>query len=177
MSKSINIRESGSLGFDLTTIEIYHTAITASNLITIVSASALTGSGVTINDIPDAYNVFWGRSKDNACINTTGSLNVIGNANPATRYFDVFATDSSGNNSTVEVTYPVAAGPVTSSIAQKVNFNTYPNFTIKANPVYPATFGGWFHASSGGSSVSTDNPLSITLTTFTGSSQFYGRFS
>ena len=175
MPKSILISESGSLGFDLTVLEIYHTAITASNLLATISASNLTGSGtLQIDNIPDSYNTFFAKCTSGPCSGETGSLSVIGSASPSTRYFDVHSTSTT---STVSITFPVAAGPTTGSLSQTVSFIDFAFFTIEATPTYPETFQGWYDSATGGNLWTASNPLSITNTTFTGSDQFYARFS
>lgn len=175
MPKSILISESGSLGFDLTVLEIYHTSITASNLIATISASALTGSQtLQIDNIPDSYETFWAQCTSGNCNGTTASLSVIGSGNPATRFFDVHSVSST---STVEITTPIADGPSTTTLSQSVNFNDFTLFTIQANPTYPETFDGWYDSETGGNQWTSSNPLSIELNTFTGSDQFYARFS
>ena len=175
MRKSILISESGSLGFDLTVLEIYHTSITASNLLTTISASALTGSGtLQIDNLPDSYSTYWAKCTSGNCNGTTASLSVIGSSNPATRYFDVHSVSST---STVSITFPVSDGPTTTAISQSVNFNDFTLFTIQATPTYPETFDGWYNSETGGQLWTSSNPLSIELNTFTGSDQFYARFS
>ena len=175
MPKSILISESGSLGFDLTVLEIYHTAITASNLLATISASDLTGSNnLQIDNLPDSYSTFFAKCTSGPCQNTTASLTVVGSASPSTRYFDVHSTSTT---STVSITFPVAAGPTTGSLSQTVSFIDFALFTIQANAAYPETFAGWYDSATGGSLWTASNPLSITNTTFTGSDQFYARFS
>jgi len=175
MPKSILISESGSLGFDLTVLEIYHTSITASNLIATISASDLTGSNnLQIDNLPDSYSTFFAKCTSGPCQNTTASLTVVGSASPSTRYFDVHSTSTT---STVSITFPVAAGPTTGSLSQTVSFIDFALFTIQANAAYPETFAGWYDSATGGSLWTASNPLSITNTTFTGSDQFYARFS
>ena len=175
MPKSILISESGSLGFDLTVLEIYHTSITASNLIATISASDLTGSNnLQIDNLPDSYSTFFAKCTSGPCQNTTASLTVVGSASPSTRYFDVHSTSTT---STVSITFPVAAGPTTGSLSQTVSFIDFALFTIQANATYPQTFAGWYDSATGGNLWTASNPLSITNTTFTGSDQFYARFS
>ena len=182
MPKSIRIKESGSLGFDLTVLEIYHTSITASNLLTTVSASVLTGSsGIVVDNLPDSYDTFWAKCTTGECAGTTASLSVIGSAKPGVRFFNVFK--SGDGDGTVQITAPTADGPTSASagLEQTVNFNNDSLFTIQANEIYPSDFDGWYHVASGSEAsptrLATSSVLSITNTTFTGSDSFYAYFS
>ena len=177
MSKSIRISETGSIGFDLTLLEIYHTSVTASNLIASVSASLFTGSaGIVIDNLPDEYTTFYAKCISGPCTGTTASLAVIGNAKPGVRYFNVGSTSTT---SEVSIITPVVAGPSTSPevLEQTVNFNNVSSFNIQATPNYPEEFNGWYDAVESGSLWSTSSNLSITIDTFTGSDDFYAYFS
>lgn len=177
MSKSIRISETGSLGFDLTLLEIYHTSVTASNLIGSVSASALTGSaGIVFDNISDDYTTFYAKCVSGPCSGTTASLAVIGKAKTAVRRFTVGSTSTT---SEVSIVTPTAAGPGASpeTFEQSVNFNDHSSFNIQATATYPEEFDGWYDAVDSGTLWSTSSNLSITLNTFTGSDDFYAYFS
>ena len=172
MSKNVRIKESGSLGFDLHTVELYHTSIDPGNLITTVSASALTGSGILLENVPDSYTQFFAKAATGVCLGTTGSIPTIGMANENTRWFDI---NASGSVMTVSSTYPVAVGP-TGSFESKHNFNKYPTFIISAASTDPDyTFQGWYDAETSGTLLSSDNPYTIYSGSHTGSNAIWGR--
>lgn len=173
MSRRIRLQVSGSLGRDLTTVSIYHTSVDAGNLLTSSITASELNAGILF-DVGDSTSSFWAKSDDGKCLNVSQSVTVqnVGN----TRYFTV-ASDGQG---TVQINAPVSAGPTTGSLTQNVNFNVHSVFTIEATATYPATFDGWYNKASGSSGEtqwSTNNPLTITNTTFTGSDGFYAYFS
>lgn len=173
MSRRIRLQVSGSLGRDLTTVSIYHTEVHADNLLTASITASELNAGILF-DIGDNTSSFWAKSDDGKCLNVSQSVTVANVGN--TRYFTV-ASDGQG---TVQINAPTSAGPTTGSLSQVVNFNLHSVFTIEATATYPATFDGWYNKASGSSGEtqwSTNNPLTITSTTFTGSDGFYAYFS
>lgn len=167
------------VGGDISTVSIYHTAITGSNLIAEnVSASLLTGSGIEYTVDDDITTIFAQVEDGGDCQLTTGSdtSTLWGHQ---VRYFEVYAVGSS--DATVEITSPVTLGPTTSEVSASVDFRDHSTavFTADASPGYPdvSTFDGWYTAETGGELHSTNNPITVTLTTFTGSDAFYARFS
>lgn len=175
MSKNVRIKESGSLGFDLNSVEIYHTSIDPANLITTVSASALTGSGILLQNIPDNYVQFFAKASDGVCLGTTSSINTIGKANENTRWFTIY---SSSSLSTVELIHPTTIAATTSSFEYRNNFNENSFIIIQASPVYPETaFDGWYNSETGGDLLSSDVEYTIYSGSHTGSNDIWGRFS
>ena len=178
MSKQIFIKAS-VLGRDVNTLNIYHTTASAANLITssISRADLISGSNFIVDDnVTDIIAVC---NDGGDCQDSTGSLEIT-QFTRARRYFNVHSTDV---DATVSITYPVADGPTTGSLTQTVNFSVYTNFTIEADatPGYPriSSFTGWYDSETGGNLISTNNPLTITQNTFTGSrgDEFFARFS
>ena len=172
MAKTIRISAS-EVGADVTFIDIYHTEITGSNLITgsITREGLLNGLDLIVED--GITQFFAQASGSTLCFPNSGSIY----AEPyvqGTRYFKFF-TEGTG---TVEETYPFAVGP-TGSFTQTVNFNIYPQISVQASAVYPIEFDGWYDAATGGSLLTTDNPITITQFAYTGSylDRFYARFS
>jgi hypothetical protein len=178
MSKRVRIQVSGSLGSDLTTVTIYHTAVSSSNVLTgSITASEL-NSGILF-DVPDNLYTFIARSDDGKCVATTGSISVQNAGN--TRFFSV---NSDGDGS-VQVNAPTAVAATTSSITQTVNFNIHSFFTMEATTtgygsIVGDNFQGWYHVASGSGSptqIASSSVLTVTNTTFTGSDDFYAYFS
>ena len=178
MSKKVFIN-GVTIGRDVTSLDIYHTSVTASNLLTssISKEDLLLGSSFIVDD--DVNKFIAVCSDGDVCQDETGSI-TFSTYNPNIRFFNVHSTDT---EATVEITYPVAAGPTTGSLAQTVDFRTYSSFIIEADtvPAYPRLtgFDGWYDAASSGNLISTDNPLTISQTSFTGSrgDEFYAIFS
>ena len=173
MSKRIRLQVSGSLGSDLTTVTIYHTAVHSSNVLTSSITASELNNGILF-DVGDNTSSFWAKSDDGKCLNTSQSVTVSGAEN--TRYFTV-ASDGQGS---VQINAPTSAGPTTSSLTQTVNFNVSSFFTIEATATYPRTFDGWYNKPSGSTGEvlwSPSSSITITNTTFTGSDGFYGYFS
>lgn len=170
MSRRVNI-VGLFFGTDVEDMDIYHTEVTASNLITSsISTTELT-TGLTF-EIPDTATLVIANCTSGTCTGQTGSVE-IPQYSPGTRYFTV----NSDGDGTVEITAPVSAGPTTTFLSQSVNFNIYSSFTIEASATYPNSFDGWYDSATGGSLVTTDNPLTITLSTYTSTDDFYARFS
>ena len=181
MSKRVFIQAT-TVGRDVSAVDLYHTAITASNLLdsNVSKANLLSGSYYIVDDsVTDFFAIC---NDAGECQDQTGSLS-IGTFNPSIRFFDVHSTDNAGD---VAILYPVAAGPnnaLSGSLTQQVDFRTYPSFIIEADasPGYPviSTFVGWYDAPSSGNLLSTANPLTITQNAFTSSrgDNFYAVFS
>ena len=175
MSKSIKLY-ANSIGGDIASMSLYHTSIAPANLLAEnVTPAQLTGSGVTVQ-VADGISTFWALVSDSGdCTQVSASFS---NAlfQPNKRYFNVANSGSLTN--TVQINAPVAAGPTTSSLEQTVNFVNNSAFIIEASYVYPdyTAFLGWYDSETGGNLISTNNPLTITQTTFTGSDSFWARF-
>lgn len=178
MPKLINVTLP-QVGGDITTVNIYHTTITGSNLIAAnISASLLSGSGINYT-VDDNVNVILAQVEDGGSCNlTTGSISSSFWGHQI-RYFDVHAVGSS--DATVAITSPVSLGPSTGSLSASVDFRDFATavFTADAAPGYPvvSSFDGWYTEETGGTLHGTNNPITVTLNTFTGSDQFYARFS
>ena len=64
------------LGSDLQNLDIYHTSITASNLlVSDITASLLASTGIVV-EVDDNVTTFIARAKDGDCNNRSGSLNI-----------------------------------------------------------------------------------------------------
>ena len=179
MSKKVFLQAS-TIGRDISTLDIFHTAVTASNLIesSVPKDDLLSGSYYVVDD---NINHFIASCNDSGeCQDSTGSI-TFESFSPSIRRFDVTSTDT---EATVAITYPVAAGPTTGSLEQVVDFRQYATFVIQADasPAYPrlSEFTGWYDkASTPHTLISNDNPLTIGLTSFTGSrgDNFFAVFS
>ena len=179
MSKKVIKIQSTGLGADITSLDIYHTSVTGSNFIQTATTAELTGSGVTLA-VDDNIIKFIGVVNDGGeCQLTSGSL-TSSLWKSYVRYFTASVSASSFGG-TVEVTSPISVAATTSSISQSVDFNIYSTFIIQADasPGYPdiSGFDGWYDAETSGNLISTDNPLTVTNTTFTGSDSFWAYFS
>ena len=178
MSKRVFIN-GVTIGRDVSLVDIYHTSITGSNLLasSVSKDTLLSGSSFIVDD--DVVEFIVVCSDGDVCQDETGSISLT-TYNPNIRYFNVGSTDT---EATVEITYPVVDGPTTGSLTQIVDFKTYSSFIIEADtvPAYPRLtgFSGWYDAPTSGNLISTNNPLTITQTTFTGSrgDEFYAYFS
>lgn len=169
MSRKVTLNAT-QLGSDLTLMDFYHTVVTGSNLLTSSITTAQLTEGITLT-APDDATLFIAQCVSGKCNNLTGSVEVP-IYSQSTRYFTV----NSDGFGTVSITAPVSAGPSITTLSQSVNFNIYPLFTITAAPIYPYTFQGWYTAASGGTLISTNATLSVTLDTFTATDDFYGIF-
>ena len=162
-----------SVGGDLTTVSIFHTSASAENLITAsIDPSILLSTGLTLI-VSESVGTIIVQGDAGVCTNVTSSVVV---SYPQTkRYFDVYS-DGTG---TVQINAPTSAGPTTGSLAQTVDFAVYSTFVIEGAAPYGYTFDGWYNGpeGSGAGLLSTDNPLTVTQTTYTGSDAFYGYFS
>jgi hypothetical protein len=169
MSRKITLNAT-QLGSELTLMDIYHTEVTGSNLLTSSISTAQLTAGITLT-APDDATLFIAQCTSGKCNELTGSVE-IPVYSQSTRYFTV----NSDGNGTVSITTPVSAGPTTGTLSQSVNFNVYPLFTITAAATYPFTFQGWYTAAIGGILLTTNSTLSVTLDTVTLTDDFYARF-
>lgn len=157
MSKKVKITAT-DVGTDIGLINIYHTELTSSNLLTSsVSGSQLLTSGFEFL-VDDSITVFIAESADGQCLNYTGSINVSGE-DQTSRFYRVY----SDGNGTVQANTPFSIGPTTSSFSASVDHSVYPIFVIEATATYPYEFDGWYDAPSGGQLITTGNPLSLGL--------------
>lgn len=179
MSKKVIKIQSTGLGADITTLDLYHTSVTGSNFLQSTTAAELTGSGITLA-VDDNIVKFIGVVNDGGeCQLTSGSI-TSSLWKSYVRYFTASVRTGSFGG-TVEIISPISDTATTSSSDQTVDFNIYSSFTIQADasPGYPdiSGFDGWYDAEIGGNLISTDNPLTVTSTTFTGSDSFWAYFS
>lgn len=175
MGKVIRLNTT-SLGGDIESVDIYHTSITGSNLISAsVPAPLLTGSGVTFV-VEDDVNTFWAYVSGGVCNETTSSVTASAYS-PNTRYF-TFYTSGSDEGGSIEMTYPTAIAATTSSFTASVNFIDYAYASVQANePTYPTDqFQGWYYSNDRSNAFSTSPTLTLTNTTFTGSDVIYAYF-
>ena len=165
------------IGGDISTVEIFHTAITASNLVSSsVSASILTGSGVTFV-VDDSVTDFYAYVSGGLCLGTTGSI-TASVYSPSTRYL-TFETSGSDEGGSIEMTSPFTIAATTSSFTASVNYNLYSLATVTANSAtYPDDqFRGWYYSDTSSAAFATGSTLTLTLSTFTGSDHIYAFFS
>lgn len=175
MSKTIRIK-ANTAGGDIATVNLYHTAILPANLLaTNVTVGTLTGSGVLVT-VNDDVTTFLTQVTDAGLCNAETSSITSNYFEPNKRYFQVINSGSVGN--TVQITYPTATDPTTSSVSQTVDFQNYASFVIRGDFSYPdyTSFQGWFDAEHAGTLISTNNPLTVTRDTFTQGDKFYARF-
>ena len=175
MPKVIRLQTT-SLGGDIDSVDIYHTSITASNLISAsVSSSLLTGSGATFV-VDDNVNTFWAHVSGGLCAETTSSITASAYS-PNTRYL-TFYTSGSDEGGSIEMIYPNAIAATTSSFTASVNFIDFAYASIQANePTYPDDqFQGWYYSNDRSNAFSTSPTLTLTNTTFTGSDVIYAYF-
>ena len=154
------------LGSDIQNVEVYHTAVTASNLLFgPVTRSLLISPGYTV-EVDDDVTTFIARCVGGSCNLRTGSLNI--NYSPNTRLFTV-VSDGEGY---VSSTAPTSIANVTGSFTSSVNYAQYSFFNITADAsYYPGkAFEGWYNAVSGsGTLLSTSASISIGRNDFTSS--------
>ena len=179
MPKSVRLYAS-SVGSDIVSMSLYHTAVNSSNLLASgVSPATLTGSGVNVTVADDVTSFYATVTDTGSCFATTSSIFQSTLLQPNKRYFNIINSGSTGPN-TVSIISPTAAGPSTSSLEQTVNFVDHSSLVCRADFSYPdfTAFKGWFSSevSSSATFLSSDNPLTITQTTFTGSDSFYAHF-
>lgn len=179
MPKSVRLY-ANSVGSDIVSMSLYHTAVNSSNLLASgVSPATLTGSGVNVTVADDVTSFYATVTDTGSCFATTSSIFQSTLLQPNKRYFNIINSGSTGPN-TVSIISPTAAGPSTSSLEQTVNFIDHSSLICRADFSYPdfTAFKGWFSSevSSSATFLSSDNPLTITQTTFTGSDSFYAHF-
>lgn len=140
------------LGDDLTDLALYHTEITASNLLVAsVTSSILAGDGITV-EVPDDATSIIAKCISGDCNERTGSL-IITPYSPNTRYFDVFS-DGQGY---VSALLPTVVAQTSGSFTATVNYNVDSLFVIEATDFYPYTFEGWFNDVSGSGTLLSSN--------------------
>ena len=175
MSKTIRIK-ANTAGGDISTVNLYHTSIIPANLLaTDVTVGTLTGSGVLVT-VDDDVTTFLTQVTDAGLCNAETSSLSSDYLEPNKRYFQVINSGSIGN--TVQINYPTATDPTTSSVSQTVDFQNYASFVILGTYSYPdyTSFEGWYDTEHGGTLISTNNPLTVTRDTFTQGDKFYARF-
>ena len=176
MSKIVKIVAT-ELGADIQSVDIYHTSITASNLISSsVTASVITTTGVTF-EVEDNVTEFLAFCSGGACFGTSGSISVSVYS-PTTRHFHII-TSGSDEGGSVSMTYPYTIGPTTSSFTASVNYSLYTTATIVATgQTYPDDqFRGWYYSTNRNTPFSTSATLTLTDSTYTTSDTIYAFFS
>jgi hypothetical protein len=156
------------LGEDILTLDVYHTAITGSNLLSgsVSKAQMLAGIDVFVDDNVTTF-IAQSTAGPGPCHPASGSITVAP-YNPNVRFFEVGLAHPGG---TVQQISPFSGPATAAGFSQSVDYRIYTTFTIQANATYPWTFQGWYTGSgaSAGSLISTSNPLSITLNQYTAS--------
>ena len=176
MSKLVKLTAT-TLGSDVSTVSIYHTSVTASNLISSsIDKNLLTGSGITF-EVADNITTFYAYADSGSCVGFSGSVTASAYS-PNTRYFEFFTSGSVDEGGSIDMTSPFTIGPTTSSFTANVNFLTYASTTIDANSgTYPQdTFQGWYYSATSSTPFFTGSTLTLTNTTFTGSDDIYAYF-
>lgn len=158
---------------DMNTLQIYHTSITGSNLLT----SSVSQSGVfTGQDLFDGLEF---QVEDNIeqfyvknltrCVNI-GSGSLSENSNAVFYYFV-----SPGTNASVTITGQSTTTTISNSTTRH-NFSLYPTLTIESTPTYPDEFQSWYSNSAfTGSALSSNNPVTITSGSFGGITSWYAK--
>ena len=175
MSKLIHLIAT-QLGGDIETVDVYHTSITPSNLLSSsVSAALLTGSGITF-EVDDNVTSFYGYVSGGLCLGSSGSV-TASLYTPNTRYF-TFYTSGSDEGGTIEMSYPFSIAATENSFTASVNFITYTNAVVEATEAtYPNDqFQGWYYSPTSSTPFYTDPTLTLTLNTYTGSDVIYAFF-
>ena len=176
MSKLVNLT-STLLGADVSTVSIYHTSITASNLISAsIDKNLLTGSGISFV-VEDNITDFYAYADSGSCLGFSGSV-TASVYSPNTRYFTFFTSGSVDEGSSIEMSSPFTIVPTTSSFTASVNFLTYASAKVEANSgTYPQdTFQGWYYSPTSSTAFFTGSTLTLTNTIFTGSDDIYAYF-
>ena len=158
---------------DMLTLQIYHTSITGSNLLT----SSISSSGIFTGK--DLFNGLEFQVEDNveqfyvknlsACTNI-GSGSLSENSN----YVAYYTVDPSSNGS-VQIT---GESTVTRSSVSTTrhNFSLYPTLTLESLPTYPYEFAGWYsNTAYTGSVLSRSNPVTISSGSFSGITTWYAK--
>jgi hypothetical protein len=174
-----------SLGVDTDIVDIYHTSVTAGNLLTssISASSLLTGVELIVNDNTSSFIVV---NSSTACSGSSGSVDE-GVYEPNTRFFELIVADTnavaagSGTGS-ISISSPTSAGPSSTSLTQTVDFDAASTFTTTATGNSNYDFTGWYTSSltSSGALISTNATLNITENAYTHSlreDRFYAVFS
>ena len=175
MSKLVKLTAT-NIGPDVTTVDIYHTAVTASNLISSsISASLLTGSGITFT-VADNVTEFYASSNAGLCLGQSGSV-TASVYSPNTRFLTIETSGSDGEGA-VGMTSPFSIDDTTTSFTASVNFTIYSSAVITATAgTYPNDdFIGWFYTPTSSTAFATDTTLTLTKDTFTGSDHIYAYF-
>ena len=176
MSKLVNLTAT-TLGSDVSTVSIYHTSVTASNLISSsISKNLLTGSGINF-EVADNITTFFAYADSGSCLGFSGSV-TASVYSPNTRYLSFLTSGSVDEGASLDMTSPFTIGPTTSSFSSSVNFLTYASATVDANSgTYPQdTFQGWYYSATSSNAFFTGSTLTLTKTTFTGSDAIYAYF-
>lgn len=174
MSKLVNL-VCTTLGPDVGVVDVYHTSITGSNLISSsISASLLTGSGINFT-VDDDITTFLAYSNSGVCLGSSGSVTASVYL-PNTRYLEIFTSGS--DEGTVEMDSPFDIDPVTTNFTASVNFAVFASATIVATAGnYPNdAFQGWYYSTTSSAAFETSPTLTLTLDTFTGSDDIYAFF-
>jgi hypothetical protein len=156
---------------DMHELEIYHSAITASNLLTSSVSSSGIFTGVDLFkglqfQVEDDINQFFIKNLT-LCTNIgSGSL---GEATSNVRFYEVYP----GNYSTVNVLGTIertSALPTTN----RQNFALHPTLTLTATVNYPYEFSAWYsNAAFTGSALSNSNPVTISINDFDDTTTWY----
>tara|TARA_B100001559_G_C16474208_1_gene610537 strand:+ start:360 stop:896 length:537 start_codon:yes stop_codon:yes gene_type:complete len=176
MSKIVKLN-AVSIGGDIDVVDIYHTSITGSNLISSsVTPAQLTGSGLLF-EVADDVTTFWAYAPTGSCFGASGSV-TASVYSPNTRYFTFFASGSN-EEGTIEMSSPTTINATTSSFTASVNFNDFASATVVATShTYPDDqFQGWYYSSTSSAAFATGSTLTLTLNTFTGSDDIYAFFA
>ena len=155
-------------------LEIYHTAISASNLLTSSVSSSGTFTGVDLFNgltfqVEDDISQFFIKNIT-LCTNIgSGSLGESAN-NVFFFEFDPGDYGSLDINGTVQLNTAIPA-------TARQNFALNPTLTVTSTANYPYVFGGWFTNSAlTGSAISNANPLTLTNGAYSGSTSWYVRY-
>lgn len=171
------VKLTGDIGGGVSFVDIYHTSVSPSNLISSsISSSVLINTGITFT-VNDDVTTFLAYASGGFCDGSTGSV-TASVYSPSTRHLKVY-TSGSDEGGSVEMTYPFIRTSTTTQFSASVNFNTYPNATIVASSAtYPDDqFVGWYYSPTSSTAFSTNSTLTLTLNTFTGSDNIYAYFS
>lgn len=158
---------------DMVTLQIYHTSITGSNLLT----SSVSSSGIFTGQ--DLFNGLEFQVEDNIeqfyvknltrCTNI-GSGSLSENSNYVAYYYV-----NPGTNSSVQIDGESTVTRSSDSTTRH-NFSLYPTLTLESLPTYPLEFTAWY-SNSGftGSALSTSNPVTISSGSFGGITTWYAK--
>lgn len=164
------------LGGDIEEVDIYHTSITPSNLISSsVNANDFSSSGVSFV-VEDTVTTFLAFVSGGLCFGTSGSV-TASVYSPNTRYFEFSISGSNIDTATIEMISPTAVAPTQNTFTASVNFLDYSSATVRANEdTYPNDqFVGWYYKNTS-TQISSNSTLTLTLNTFTGSDDIVAFF-